>query len=123
MAIEKKQETRFSRSDQEIQLMNTVLFFLSGIRRPAWHPLPGDLCEERDQRGAGVHDDGGRDQEPRGAARAHRRRGRPGRQDRLQAGRQQAELGLLLGWRQIPGTVVSSSEKPRHMMMKREREK
>ena len=77
--------------------MNTVLFFISGIRRPAWHPLPGDLCEERDQRGAGVHDDGGRDQEPRGAARAHRRRGRPGRQDRLQAGRQQAELGLLLG--------------------------
>ena len=97
MAIEKKQETRFSRSDQEIQLMNTVLFFLSGIRRPAGHPLPGDLCEERDQRGAGVHDDGDRDQEPRGAARAHRRRGRPGRQDRLQAGRQQAELGLLLG--------------------------
>ena len=37
-----------------------------GIRRPAGHPLPGDLGQERHQRRAGVHDDGGRDQEPRG---------------------------------------------------------
>lgn len=30
-----------------------------GIREPARHPLPGDVGEERHQRGAGIHDDGG----------------------------------------------------------------
>ena len=38
----------------------------AGVRRLADHPLPGDERQERDQRGAGVHDDGLRDQEPDG---------------------------------------------------------
>ena len=67
---------------------------IAGVRRPTGDPVPGDVGEERDQRGAGVHDDGRRDQEQGRAARAHRRHG-PG-QDRLHAGRQQAQLGLLL---------------------------
>ena len=67
---------------------------IAGVRRPTGDPVPGDVGEERDQRGAGVHDDGRRDQEQGGPARAHRGHG-PG-QDRLHAGRQQAELGLLL---------------------------
>lgn len=43
----------------------TSLSLFPGIREPARHPVPGDVREERHQRGAGIHDDGGGDQEPR----------------------------------------------------------
>lgn len=37
---------------------------IAGVRQPAGHPVPGDVGEECHQRGAGLHDDGRRDQEP-----------------------------------------------------------
>ena len=65
-----------------------------GIRRSAWHPLSGDVGQERHERGAGLHDDGGRDQEPGGTA-GSVGRNRTG-QDRLHAGAGQERIGMLL---------------------------
>ncbi len=67
-----------------------------GIRRPAGHPFPGDVCQERDERGAGVHDHGRGDQEPRGSAGAVGRH-RAG-QDRVDPGPGQERRRVLLGF-------------------------
>lgn len=74
----------------------TVSLSIAGIREPAGNPLPGDVRQECDQRGAGVHDDGRGDQEPcRTSVQCRRIRGKAC-EDRFRGGRGQQQVRVLL---------------------------
>lgn len=76
-----------------------------GIREPARHPVPGDVREERHQRGAGIHDDGGGDQEPRRAP--FERGGSAERRQDRQEPQRRGQGRLLLNCCRFPATTTT----------------